>query len=112
MGRASTSSCSSCRATESENRLLRRHLERLEGENEQLREKIAVLETALERARRDGKRQAAPFSKGKPTENPRRPGRRSGKNHGAVIGDPTVGWDNHLVSRIQVQGGDGAEISP
>jgi transposase len=36
----------------------------------------------LEDSRRSGKRQAAPFSKGAPTEEPKRPGRASGKDHG------------------------------
>lgn len=44
--------------------------------------RIAELEKLLEDNRRSGKRQAAPFSKGDPTEEPARPGRRSGKNHG------------------------------
>jgi len=42
----------------------------------------AELEKLLEDSRRSGKRQAAPFSKGAPTEEPKRPGRASGKNHG------------------------------
>jgi transposase len=36
----------------------------------------------LERTVRAGKRQAAPFSKGEPTSNPRRPGRRPGREYG------------------------------
>ena len=44
--------------------------------------RIAELEKLLENSRRSGKRQAAPFSKGDPAEEPARPGRRSGKNHG------------------------------
>ncbi|MBF6607070.1 MAG: IS66 family transposase, partial [Chloroflexi bacterium] len=40
------------------------------------------MEKLLEDSRRSGKRQAAPFSKGLPVEEPKRPGRRSGKNHG------------------------------
>lgn len=36
----------------------------------------------LEAARRAGKRQAAPFSKGDPKRDPARPGRKSGDQHG------------------------------
>ena len=44
--------------------------------------RIAELERALEEARRGGKRQAAPFSKGDPSSTPKRPGRKSGDKHG------------------------------
>jgi transposase len=44
--------------------------------------RIAELEKLLDDSRRSGKRQAAPFSKGEPTDEPKAPGRRSGKNHG------------------------------
>ncbi len=44
--------------------------------------RVAELEKLLENSRRSGKRQAAPFSKGDPAEEPKRPGRRSGKDHG------------------------------
>lgn len=44
--------------------------------------RIAELDKLLEDGRRSGKRQAAPFSKGLLAEEPKRPGRRSGKNHG------------------------------
>ncbi|MGH7876627.1 MAG: IS66 family transposase [Candidatus Dormibacteraceae bacterium] len=44
--------------------------------------RIADLEALLSESRRAGKRQAAPFSKAKPKEDPARPGRKSGKAHG------------------------------
>jgi transposase len=44
--------------------------------------RIAELEKLLDDSRRSGKRQAAPFSKGEPIDEPKTPGRRSGKNHG------------------------------
>lgn len=44
--------------------------------------RIAELERLLEASRRAGKRQAAPFSKGDPTDEPARPGRRAGEAHG------------------------------
>lgn len=50
-------------------------LKRLEAE-------IAKLRRELDEARRRGKRQAAPFSKGKPKTAPKRPGRKPGKGYG------------------------------
>jgi transposase len=44
--------------------------------------RIAELEKLLKDSRRSGKRQAAPFSKGASTEEPKRPGRAVGKDHG------------------------------
>jgi transposase len=58
-------------------------------ENRQLRERIAQLEQTvrdlqkrLDESERSGKRQAAPFSKGKPKEKPEKPGRKTGEQHG------------------------------
>lgn len=45
---------------------------------EALRAEVARLPAALEDARREGKRQAAPFRKGPPRPAPRRPGRKPG----------------------------------
>ncbi len=45
-------------------------------------DRIEELTRSLEEVRRAGKRQAAPFSKGDPTEKPTRPGRKSGEAHG------------------------------
>ena len=55
---------------------------RLERERDRLRREIERLTQALDAARRAGKRQAAPFSKGAPTPQPRQPGRRAGRRHG------------------------------
>jgi transposase len=44
--------------------------------------RIKELKTLLEESRRSGKRQAAPFSKGDPKEEPARPGRKAGEAHG------------------------------
>lgn len=54
---------------------LRREVERLRRENERLKRE-------LDAARRAGKRQAAPFSKGALTPQPKAPGRRAGRRHG------------------------------
>lgn len=61
---------------------LQREQERLEQELERVRQQNARLREALESARRAGKRQAAPFSKGAPKAAPKRPGRKSGAAHG------------------------------
>ncbi len=44
--------------------------------------RIKELERLLSESRRSGKRQAAPFSKGDPKEEPAKPGRKSGEAHG------------------------------
>jgi len=63
--------------------------EELLQENSELRRKLAELARQVEKLqglveelRRRGKRQAAPFSKGAPKENPKRPGRKPGKKYG------------------------------
>jgi transposase len=65
-----------------ENRRLRARLEELERTVHVLQEQVQVLSTALEEARRAGKRQAAPFRKGKIVQKPRKPGRKPGKDYG------------------------------
>jgi transposase len=69
--------CRSCRRLEAELAQRTKEIEKLKTENASLRAK-------LEEARRAGKRQAAPFSKEKPTpaSERRRSGRRSGADHG------------------------------
>jgi transposase len=54
----------------------------LRQELQALREQVAKLTAALEEARRSGKRQAAPFSKGPPVTEPKPPGRKPGQRHG------------------------------
>jgi transposase len=58
-----------------ENESLRQRVEKAEKENERLRK-------LLEEALRSLKRQAAPFSKGKPKSDPKRPGRKGGSDYG------------------------------
>lgn len=58
-----------------ENQSLREQLKKAQAEIERLRK-------ALEEALRSLKRQAAPFSKGKPKSNPKRPGRKGGSDYG------------------------------
>jgi transposase len=62
-------SCAGCQA-------LQRRLHDLQAENERLRRQ-------LDEATRARKRQAAPFAKGPPTDQPKKPGRKPGKDYGA-----------------------------
>lgn len=61
---------------------LREENARLERERDRLRSELERLSRALDAARRAGKRQAAPFSKGAPAPQPKPPGRRGGGRHG------------------------------
>jgi len=64
------------------NEQLEQENERLEEERRRLREEIQRLRKELETAQRAARRQAAPFSRGKPKTRPKRPGRKSGAAHG------------------------------
>ena len=63
-----TVSCAGCQA-------LQRRLDDLQAENQRLRDQ-------LDEALRAGKRQAAPFAKGGPTAQPKKPGRKPGPAYG------------------------------
>jgi transposase len=82
---------------ESEHR--QKELERLQEENQRLREENQRLREDLEAAQRAAKRQAAPFSRGKPKPNPQRPGRKSGAMHGPHSHRPIP---DHVDEEIQV----------
>jgi transposase len=56
----------------------------LESRNAQLEARIAKLEALLAAANRSGKRQSAPFSKGPPKADPKKPGRKPGEDYGPV----------------------------
>lgn len=71
-----------CSELSAENERLWAEVFRLTGENLRLLGRIGKLEGELEEARRAGKRQAAPFSRGEPKAEPRCSGRRSGEEHG------------------------------
>ena len=60
--------CANCKS-------LQRRVDHLQAENERLRRE-------LDAALRAGKRQAGPFAKGQPKLNPRKPGRKPGKDYG------------------------------
>src|ERR1041384_7080438 len=55
---------------------------RLEREVAELRTQIERLTRLLEEQRRAGRRQAAPFAKGPPKPEPKKPGRKAGKDYG------------------------------
>ena len=62
---------------------LRAEVERLRQENERLRRELEEARASLDQAQRQSKRQAAPFSKGPPKPQPKRPGRnRSNSRRG------------------------------
>lgn len=61
---------------------LRREAAELRQENERLRQENERLRCELDQAQRQAKRQAAPFSKGPPKAQPKRPGRKAGTAHG------------------------------
>lgn len=72
-----------------ENRQLREENRQLRDENRRLRMRVETLEaqvrkltTLLEQALRTGKRQAAPFSKATPKQDPKTPGRKPGETYG------------------------------
>lgn len=67
---------------EKEIQRLQKESERLRDERQRLREENERLREDLEAAQRAAKRQAAPFSRGKPKPNPQPPGRKSGAAHG------------------------------
>src|SRR5260370_10718036 len=60
----------------------------LEAEVAPLRERVERLTRLLDEALRAGKRQAAPFSKGPAKREPKKPGRKAGKDYGAKAHRP------------------------
>jgi transposase len=65
-----------------DNEQLRADNERLRQDNEHLQQQLQQTQQQLQQAQRQAKRQAAPFSKGPPKNQPRTPGRKSGTAHG------------------------------
>jgi transposase len=63
--------CTGCRARD-------RLVADLQYRVSQLEAQVERLTGQLQQARRDGKRQAAPFAKGPPKAEPKRPGRKPG----------------------------------
>jgi transposase len=71
----------------------------LRVENERLLAENVRLRSQLEAARRAGKRQSAPFSKGEPKENPARSGRKPGERYGTRAHRPVP---DHVDEEIRV----------
>lgn len=71
----------------------------LRARNERLLAENARLRGRLEEARRAGKRQAAPFSKGDPKKDPAKPGRKSGEGYGTMAHRPVP---DHVDEEIRV----------
>jgi transposase len=82
-----------------ENEQLQKEYQRLQKEYQQLQKENQRLREDLEAAQRAAKRQAAPFSRGKPKPNPQRPGRKSGAAHGPHSHRPIP---DHVDEEIQV----------
>jgi transposase len=61
---------------------LRQDNEQLSRDNQRLQQELAQARAELDQAQRQSKRQAAPFSKGPPQGQPKKPGRKSGTAHG------------------------------
>jgi transposase len=61
---------------------VRQDNDRLRRDNERLQRELNEARANLEEARRHAKRQAAPFAKGPPSPQPRKPGRKAGARHG------------------------------
>ncbi len=75
------------------------HGDGLRAENERLLAENSRLRQQLEAARRAGKRQAAPFSKGEPKKDPARPGRKPGEGYGTRAHRPVP---DHVDEEIRV----------
>jgi transposase len=61
---------------------LRQDNQRLRQDNQRLQRELEQVRANLDQARRQAKRQAAPFSKGPPKSQPKTPGRKCGTAHG------------------------------
>jgi transposase len=64
-----------------EHATLRSQVALLTAQNADLQEKLATALAEIERLKRQGKRQATPFSTGKRTAKPKKPGRKRGQGH-------------------------------
>jgi transposase len=65
-----------------ENEQLRQENERLRRDKQRLQQELDETRKGLDQAQCQSKRQAAPFSKGPPKAQPKRPGRKAGLAHG------------------------------
>jgi transposase len=81
------------------NEELEKEKEQLEKQNQRLQEEIERLRKELEAAQRAARRQAAPFSRGKPKSHPKSPGRKPGAAHGPHYRRPIP---DHVDEKITV----------
>jgi regulator of replication initiation timing len=86
-------------------------IERLRRERDRLKEERDRLKDELEAARRAGKRQAAPFSRGEPKAEPKKPGRKPGqaygpKRHRDIPSQVDEELDAHLLDECPKCGGE------
>jgi transposase len=72
----------SVQALQAEIQHLRQQLAERDRLIDQLHQSLRDLQQRLDAAQRSAKRQAAPFSKGSPKDNPQKPGRKRGAKHG------------------------------
>ncbi len=77
---------------------LQERLAQLEVENLELREENRRLRKELDELKRKQNRSAAPFSKGKPKANPKRPGRKPGQGSFRRREEPEIGPDDNVRS--------------
>jgi len=87
-GSSLASDCPRCEPLRQEIEALRQEIDRLRQENRVQKEENARLRESVAEAHRAGKRQAAPFSKGPPKTNPKRPGRKRGEQYGVKARRP------------------------
>src|ERR1700735_613153 len=87
-------SCPGCIQRDQRIAELEMRIAELEKSNAQLRADLARLRAQIEQVQRAGKRQAAPFSKGKPKEHPKSTARPSGAAYGKHGHRPPPGDDD------------------
>jgi transposase len=81
-----------------ENAQLKGRVAQLETQVEQLTAQVRHLTAQLQEALRAGKRQAAPFSKGPPKDDPKPPGRKAGPDYGKKAHRPIpLGPPNEII---------------
>jgi transposase len=83
---------------EAERRALGAERDRLAGEVKRLQARVDALTAQVEELRRAGKRQAAPFSRDRPSSSPRRPGRKAGAAYGRHGRRPVPGRVDRVVA--------------
>src|SRR6266581_8455777 len=83
---------------EAERRALRAERDRLAGTVKRLQARVDALTAQVEELRRAGKRQAAPFSRDRPSSSPRRPGRKAGAAYGRHGRRPVPGRVDRVVA--------------